>query len=271
MRIEELEREGLQARLIYEIFSGCVRRDFVLKGGLAMRALHGSERATKDIDLDSPHDLPMGAAQERMRAAIKRALSCGCLIEAKVTEPKQTDTVLRWKINGMTKRGSNVHLTVEVSRRPMPLEDHAVERDYPNPSRAGAACEPADLARAVVYDSQAIAAMKVFAMASETRVAPRDLYDLHVLIEAGVEPPSELLARYGEKAVGEALERAWSKIDLMDWAMFRSEVLPTLPPSVADRLGEDEFERMRLRVGEKAEEWLTQAKEIARSGKGPCP
>lgn len=269
MGIAELEREGLQARLIYEIFSGCVRREFVLKGGLALRALHGSERLTKDIDLDSPHEMPLDHAKARMRAAIKRALAGGCLIDAQVSEPKQTDTVMRWKINGTTRRGSRIHLTVEVSRRPMPLADRAIEREYPNPRAGGGACAPAEPAKALVYDSEAIAAMKVFAMASETRVAPRDLYDLDILIQAGVEPPAELLARYGEKEVVAALGRAWGKIDLMDWPMFRSEVLPTLPGEVAEKFGEAEFERMRLRVGEKVQGWLEGALELSR--KGRCP
>lgn len=260
MGIEELEREGLQARLIYEIFASCVRREFILKGGLAMRALHGSVRVTKDIDLDSPPEIPVDHARARMRGAIKKALEGGCLIEAQVTEPKQTETVMRWKINGLTRRGSRIHLTVEVSRRGMPLADRVEERDYPAPEGISGACSPKAPAKALVYASDAIAAMKVFALASENRVAPRDIYDLNVLIEAGIEPAPDLLRRLGEQEIEQALSRSWAKIDLMDWKMFRSEVLPTLPPAEASRFTEEEFDRIRMRVGEKVESWLTAAR-----------
>ena len=46
-------REALQSRLLVELMGNAVHKELVLKGGMAMRAVHGSVRYTKDIDLDA--------------------------------------------------------------------------------------------------------------------------------------------------------------------------------------------------------------------------
>ena len=46
-------REALQSRLLVELMGNALHKELVLKGGMAMRAVHGSVRYTKDIDLDA--------------------------------------------------------------------------------------------------------------------------------------------------------------------------------------------------------------------------
>src|SRR3546814_13751423 len=90
---------------------------------MAMRILAHSVRYTKDIDLASPDTVPAAAVRSSIRAAIADLRASGILADFKVSEPKQTDTTLRWKIGGAI-GGTAINLTVEVSRRPGLPTDH---------------------------------------------------------------------------------------------------------------------------------------------------
>jgi len=63
-------RELLQAKLLVELMSQSMHNELVLKGGLALRAVLGSVRYTKDIDLDAVG----GASADRLRGIVRRAL-----------------------------------------------------------------------------------------------------------------------------------------------------------------------------------------------------
>ncbi len=254
---DRLLREALQARVLAEVFKTSLEHEFVLKGGMALRVAHGSERFTKDIDLDAPAErLPLHRVQEAVRAALKRALREDLIRGPVVTEPKQTATTLRWKINGWSPNSeSPMQLTVEVSRRAGMALGHTLKHTYQPPAAYGISPVMVE-----VYDNQAIATQKVFALVSEVRVAPRDLFDLDVLIRAGVEPPIELLAGRGATEVERALAELWGKIEAMDWNMFRAQVLGAIPDATAHDLTEDRFNEMQVRVGEHVEGWLQETK-----------
>lgn len=114
-----LVREALQTRLLVELMSNAMHKELVLKGGMAMRAVHGSVRYTKDIDLDADERASKERIQGVVRRSIERAASSGLIANALVTAPKQTDTTLRSKITGTQANSTApMHLTVEVSRRP---------------------------------------------------------------------------------------------------------------------------------------------------------
>jgi Nucleotidyl transferase AbiEii toxin, Type IV TA system len=49
---------GRETRILVELMGNALAKEFVLKGGLAMRLAHGSERYTKDIDLDADPAFP---------------------------------------------------------------------------------------------------------------------------------------------------------------------------------------------------------------------
>jgi hypothetical protein len=292
-----LLRDALQSRILVEIFRDAMEGvstptdprtgaraapDFVLKGGLAMRAAHGSHRFTKDIDLDSPPSTDMHRAQALVRAAIKRAVAAAgaeVIENVVVTEPKQTETTLRWKVNGTTPDGTPVNVTVEVSRRGGVPVDNI--RPYAFPTFFGLASlqpeslrgvdapVPAPSLSVLAYDGQAMAANKTFALVSENRVAPRDLYDLDILIRAEVEAPIALISEKGPEAAQKALNELWSKLDIMTWSRFREEVLPYLSDDERSRHTEDSFEDMRIRVGERVQGWLEAA--IASTGAGMSP
>lgn len=246
---ELIEMELIQARLLSAIFSRSVRNQVVLKGGMAFRALFGSQRATKDIDLAQDPRQSLASLQRLMRQSIQ-ASTQGFLTDIQVTEPKQTQTTARWKIHGKTALGTEIALTVEVSRRGIP-SGHIEAKHYLPPDAAHTAAVEID-----VYSPGALAAAKVFALADDNRVAPRDLYDLDLLVRMKVTPPAELLAAIGDPL--HAVQRIWDKLEIMTWPQFQSEVLPFLPLEVGARLTEGDFDAMRLRVGEAVQSWLSQ-------------
>lgn len=252
-------REALQSRLLVELMGNAMHKELVLKGGMAMRAVHGSVRYTKDIDLDAD----LKHSKERVRGIVKRSIertvASGLIANAKVSEPKQTETTLRWKIVG-TQPGSNapMNLTVEVSRRATMAYGHIIEVPLPAAYAGGAA----DV-KVQVLDSQAIAVTKVLALTDPNRLAPRDIFDLHVLIEAQVNDPTHLFASLpnARERLPRAIADLWPKIEAMTYAQFRSDVVPSLPDSVAKAIDEDVFDDMRLKVGASVEKWLIAATE----------
>jgi nucleotidyltransferase AbiEii toxin of type IV toxin-antitoxin system len=162
------------------------------------------------------------------------------LSQLSVTEPKQTDTVSRWKISALTNEGESLRLTVEVSRRRAPDLDHVLKIPIQITDRT--------LPRVYVsvYDEQALADNKVAALLDDRRVAPRDIYDLELLLARGACPSATVVERFGGRA---ALTRSLSeKLDLMDWALFRDQVLPALPREVQINIDEDEYIAKKIRL-----------------------
>lgn len=244
-------RDLVQARIIAKLFAQKVR-GFALKGGMAMRVGHEKwARATKDIDLDADQDLSVSAIQQVVRKAILSATQDGLLKDVKISEPKQTETTERWKISGLDERtGQTLHLTVEVSRR-----------EHIDPSDTREALYGPDNGEWVtVYRDESLAFKKVKALMADTREAPRDIADLYLLIQADVEPPIEKLRAFMKMGGVLEIRHMWAKLDRMDNAMFRAEVLPSLPPSPDGQILFQDWESIRLTVGENLERWIKMAR-----------
>lgn len=251
-------REVLQAKLLVEMMGNAVHKELVLKGGLAMRAVHGSRRHTKDIDFDADVAFTKDRIHGLVARSIARVVSASPLItHATVTEPKQTETTLRWKINGLVAGTTTpMHLTVEVSRRNTLARDHVIEAQLDesfSPAVKGATVR--------VLDSRALAVTKIMALTDVNRMAPRDIYDLHVLIRADVEPPIALLASQPKERLEAALAELWIKLDALPYPQFQQEVMPYLPQEVAKGIDENAYADMQLEVGERVERWIIQALE----------
>jgi predicted nucleotidyltransferase component of viral defense system len=250
-------RDILQARLLGAIFSQKVGRDVLLKGGLAMHAAFHSKRLTKDVDLQVNPQMPVARTRTIIRRAIEEALESGLLSKPVITEPKQTDTVQRWKINGMVGE-TLVNMTVEVSRRGLPPAEYAHSVIYePDPDYGVA---PVLIES---YSPTAIAAGKVQALASHNRVAPRDIFDLDMLIKMEIRPPVKLLADMGPDALRQILDDLWDKIEAMPYAMARDALIEYLPREVAETFDEQVWDEMRLRTHRAVEVWLKEALEQA--------
>src|SRR6202790_4348533 len=217
-------RDAFQLRLLTFLYRGSTNSSLVLKGGAAMRVLTESARFTQDLDFDHDPHRSLASLQNTVRTAIDRAIHGSGLIDTSISESKQTDTVARWKISGRTSTGENLHLAVEVSRRQTPDPNHVLKIPVQIADRT--------LPRVYVsvYDEQALADQKLAALLDERRTAPRDIYDLELLLARGVCPSSTVVEQFGEQAA--FTQRVSEKIDLMSWALFRDQVLPALPREI---------------------------------------
>lgn len=255
---ELIARDMMQARTLSAMFDGAAKRELVLKGGLAMRTAHGSHRFTKDIDLQASPETPMARVKAIVESAVKAAVAAGIIENVQIGAPKQTDTVQRWKVGGtIVGGGSEVHMTIEVSRRGMP-DPKLISSVAYAPAEGGSKAVMLE-----VYSPTGLAASKVGAFLSPNRMAARDIYDLNLLITMRVDPPVELLRRLGKDAIVEGLKEVWSKLELMTWDIARNDLKPFLIKEQADLLTEESWDEMRLRTGEAMTAWLRDALETA--------
>jgi predicted nucleotidyltransferase component of viral defense system len=243
-------RDAFQLRLLTFLYRGSTSSSLVLKGGAAMRVLTESARFTQDLDFD--HDpRSLASLQNTVRTAIDRAIHGSGLIDTSVSESKQTDTVARWKISGRTSTGENLHLAVEVSRRQTPDPNHVLKIPVQIADRT--------LPRVYVsvYDERALADNKLAALIDDRRTAPRDIYDLELLLARGVVPSAGSIENLGGAVA--LMKRVADKLDLMGWALFRDEVLPTLPVEIHAHIDEDEYLAMKVRLLETLGRRVTKA------------
>ncbi len=91
-------------------------------------------------------------------------------------------------------------------------------------------------------------------MADDRRTAPRDIYDLELLLARGVVPSTAAIDSLGGRAT--LMKRIADKLDLMGWPLFRDEVLPTLPVEIHSHVDEEEYVAMKLRLLETLERSL---------------
>ena len=75
------------------------------------------------------------------------------------------------------------------------------------------------------------------------------------LLARGVVPSVAAVENLGGQAA--LMQRVADKLDLMSWALFRDEVLPTLPVEIHAHIDEDEYLAMKVRLLETLERGLT--------------
>lgn len=245
-------RDAVQARIIARLFAQRVSHGIAIKGGMAMRVAHEKwSRATKDIDLDADADLPLSTLQGIIRKAIVSATEGGLLDDVTITEPKQTETTGRWKIAGTDPRTRQVlNLTVEVSRRDAVVDNDTRQVIY----------GPDEGEWVTVYKDEVLAFKKIKALMSENREAPRDIADLYLLIQADVAAPIAQLRDFINAGGALELRQMWAKLDRMDQKMFRAEVLPSLPPTPDGQVLYNDWDEIRMTVGENIERWIRLAR-----------
>lgn len=231
-----------QARFLKELFYGG-KGGFVLKGGMAMLALFGAERLTRDVDLDFP-DLRKRTADSlhnQVMRALKAALRGSGVQDPKISEPGKAELSPKWKISGLTALGEPFHMKVEVSRRPPPpggVRQVAVS----GVSAFGLGRYYVDL-----YDERTLVAMKLAALLGRT--AARDVIDLDLLLP-NHRPAGELIGWALDQAHVEPSEAAHAveqKLLSMSYEFFKTEMVSD--HALLERVDESEWEAMRLRVG----------------------
>lgn len=247
-------REQFVERLVQAIFR---RRGsgFVLKGGGAMRALFGSQRLTKDVDLDFVNTK---RTADSLHGTIRRAIdsaarSLSALRALDVAEPGKAERSPRWKINLTDAQGRQHHVEVEVSRDPRraPPGADVVQQVFVPEAAKGTARFWVD-----IYAGPTLIATKLAALLG--REVPRDVYDLDLLKDFADPPDAALVGWAVERSAAgsDPVSTVWAHLDALTWSRFEAELRDALPAATADRIDEAEWTAMKLRVGEYAESLL---------------
>ena len=225
-----------------------------LKGGMAMRALFGSLRLTKDIDFERDPALSNDSLRKALPKALLAAALTSMLQAPRISITKDTRTTIRASLAAVLKEtGEPVQYEVEISGRGLPPAEHLVRLNLVPPlayrmTQFGVSS----------FDAHAMAASKVGALHSANRSVPRDIFDLSDLIAQGANPAPllGLADRKWLKAIsGTTIEKAGA----IGWDRAREEIVPYLPQSVRSTLDAAVWEDMCLRVAETVDAWLKDA------------
>lgn len=235
---------------------------YILNGGMAMRALYGSARLTKDVDFDSEHSVSDRSMATRIPSALEQAARSAGIVEQKIDRTKSGELASRWRLVGRTRDGIPVTWEVELSRRGVP-DARYVETRLIQP--------PYDYSMAPfvarVYSESAMAAGKVNALLSDNRSFPRDIYDLADLVRRGASP----VALWSEYLSRENLERKRNavlpKVALIDFPLANAELLPYLARDVRATIDQKRWGDMQLEVAEGVGRWFEEAIPKARLAK----
>ncbi len=202
-----------------------------LKGGVNLRLYHNSPRLSEDIDFDA-----RVVGVEILKKNVNKVLASRPLLTelaavgitlSEIKPAKQTQTAQRWKF----------HVIYEANSSPTRLE-FSRRKDEPFENNVTEPPAPALLAAQQVvpfvfnhYTPPAAYRQKINALATRTQVQARDVFDLHHLSHhaaAARAAPPELLAQ--------ALEQ----LGLIDFAIFKDQVVPFLPTDLAAHYGTPE-------------------------------
>jgi predicted nucleotidyltransferase component of viral defense system len=230
----------------------------ILKGGMAMRALYGSTRLTKDVDFDCEDNVSQQSMQTHMNKALLQAARLAGLTGAEVAQTKRGERSARWRIVGTAASDVKIVWEAEVSRRGVPPPEFVETRPFETPI---AYRIPPFTVR--VYGAAAMAGGKVNALLSDNRSVPRDVYDLSELVRHGADP-TELWVRHIPPEVLQRKRAAiMAKIEGIDFALAAAELLPYIAPDMRQAIDEDRWDEIRLDVAHHVERWMDKA--IARA------
>ena len=228
------------------------RANWVVKGGVNLRAWFGSRRYSEDLDLDvikcAPHVLRERFDKVLLSRPLAEVLTTQGLEIARASKPKQTDTTQRWKIElGAAGVSVPLHTKIEFSRRATPHEEYALEPVRPDVVRPYGIPAPT----ANHYTAASAIRQKIQALTGRSEAQARDVWDLdHLIRTTNVDPRP--LPRDVQVVLPEAVERTLS----LEYDTFKAQVVPYL--SVQDQTiygTRDAWDRMRELVAERLEEF----------------
>src|SRR3546814_17449306 len=174
---------------------------------------------TQYIDFSTAPMVRNARIRTIVRDSFRELERSGFLEESKLTNPKDTVTVQRFKIEGrLAGSDHRMNMTVEVSRRGLPAESHLVRTIYRPPEGSGV--QPTLVES---FDATSILAGKVLALGSPNREKPRDIFDIAMLVELKVEPPIAQLQLLSSAQLDAIREDVTQKVQTLDWDTFRSE------------------------------------------------
>lgn len=230
----------------------------VLKGGMAMRALYGSTRLTKDVDFDCEDNVSQHSLQSHMQKALTQAARLAGLAGVEVTRTKRGERSARWRIVGTAAGDVKIVWEVEIARRGVPPSEFIETRPFETP--VAYRIVPFNIR---VYGPAAMAGGKVNALLSENRSVPRDVYDLSELVRQGADPTELWIRRIPRQLLERKRPMIMAKIEIIDFAMATAELLPYIAPEIRHSIDEHRWDEIRLEVARHVEQWMDSA--IAKS------
>jgi hypothetical protein len=162
--------------------------------------------------------------------------------------PKQTETTQRWKILLDMPDGVPLSTRLEFSRRTQDIE---ANQSTPTRDVLETVFFPPFVA--AHYGPQEMMIQKIRALGSPSRVAARDLFDLHHLCFQYPDIASQKTRLLGPKDI----EKAVDKVNRFSLDDFRQQVLPFLPEDLHALYGHSAgFRAMQETVERRLTEWL---------------
>jgi predicted nucleotidyltransferase component of viral defense system len=205
-------------------------RTYAVKGGICLRFFHQSPRFSEDMDFDITAQVPLHTLGKAVDQIVQSRSFLGQLIPHGITKmdvrkPKQTDTTQRWKFTLYLGPSLSLPTKIEFSKRRLDIPfiqgipDRSLLNHYTIPPFA-----------TQYYDAGIMAVHKIVALASPSRWAVRDLFDLYHLYFNLQANPKEIK----KWLHSETIEKAAEKIVEFTYKDFREQVMPYLTESLID-------------------------------------
>lgn len=223
------ERDYLQHLLLWLLYSRS--QELTFKGGTALRMVYGGNRYSEDLDFNGPEDV--AALQSLWEKTVPRLEDFGIAAELRNEWTSDVGFSFDVSFQGPLYDGrarSKGKVRVDINRRP---EEVAARREL-------VASEYDDVRPFVVtvLTPEHLMAEKMRALL--VRGKPRDLYDIWLLLNQGVQPVDALIQRklslyemtWSSEALAGAMERVRS-----DWDRDLKHLLPQFVPHEVAREG----------------------------------
>ncbi|MGH8138875.1 MAG: nucleotidyl transferase AbiEii/AbiGii toxin family protein [Steroidobacteraceae bacterium] len=227
---------------------------YILKGGMAMRALYGSARLTKDVDFDCADSISDRSLATRIPNALEQAARSAGIVEQKVARTKTGERASRWRLTGHTRDGTAVTWEVELSRRGVPDARFVETRTIQPPYEYTIA---PFVAR--VYGEAAMAAGKVNALLSDNRSVPRDVYDLADLVRRAASPVPLWIEHLTRENLKRKRDAVLPKVTLINFPLANAELLPYIARDIRATIDERRWGDLQLEVVEGVGRWFKEA------------
>lgn len=233
-------RDDLQKIFLRNLFQQKTDNLIALKGGVAIH-FERQERYTKDIDLQVHSIMSLDRLKRIINKSLKDCQLDKVLTHIKITIPKETETVVRWKINGIMNNSENFNMTIEISRRDYPNKDDLENIEYYLNNFS------------VVVNTYSINALilsKIECLNSEFRTEPRDLYDLFYLFKEKKYDLEQIVQKINDLGINlnQMMDNIELKINLIDFKLFESNLKPYLNKQKQKYFNEERWDDLRLNI-----------------------
>jgi predicted nucleotidyltransferase component of viral defense system len=220
------------------------RNHYIIKGGCNLRFFFKSPRYSEDIDLDVK-EIPVQILQEQVNKILKSSTFRDTIFLKgirirHITSHKQTETTQRWKLTLLSGQSQiPIPTRIEFSRRQK-------EGAYKFETVDTLLLKKYDLPLVLVnhYTPEAAFVQKIEAISFRRIPQARDIFDLYILINSGIDVHSVLKNLSKNNIIN-----ARTNIFAVSFNTFKGQVLSYLSPDNREIYGSEEvWDSIRLKV-----------------------